>query len=528
MIVSFLYLGGAIGSTVGGTICDKTGRKKAILTTDITFIIGAIQLFVATSFIQVLLGRIVIGFAIAVSGIADVAYLHEISPVPWRGAIVSVNEACISLGFLISYLAGYSLSQLNPVHGWRYMFAMGSLIALIQFGGMVYMPESPVWLNDHGRKDEANAVMELINGSIAFGGTTCSSSSSLSAASYRAAIIDDENRRRSNAKVEHHVEHHVGLESNANGNGNANGEIHTIEDYGIGDSSSSNLTTITTTTNNNNNKTQQKEQYASFDVEFSSSNNNQNFTQQPNEPNDSNENIFQKLLASYRQVIIAIFLAVMQQFCGHPNVLNYAPEIFNEIGVPSLLSTLLVGVLKFCVTCYVILKIEQFGRRFLLLLGMSIIAVSLLLLTFAFSSQDEDGNLSKSAQITAVFGIFGVAGGYAASFGPLTWLFVSELFPSSIRGRALGLSTIITYLAGALVSYTFLSVQNWFEASVPFAIYFILTLISIGFAFVGIPDTAGKDPKSIQSDMETMWLWRSRQRREYTPNVITDSSHQVV
>lgn len=83
--VSILYLGGGVGAMVGGSICDLFGRKRAILMTDVIFLIGALILYAAPTFQVVVLGRVVLGFAIAVSGIADVSYLHEIAPVQWRG-----------------------------------------------------------------------------------------------------------------------------------------------------------------------------------------------------------------------------------------------------------------------------------------------------------------------------------------------------------------------------------------------------------------------------------------------------------
>lgn len=100
------------------------GRKTAILFTDIMFIIGSIILIFSNSFEVVLIGRTVAGFAVAVSGIAGVAYLHEISPVEYRGSVVSVNEACISFGFMFSYMVGYGLTLLDPIASWRLMFAI--------------------------------------------------------------------------------------------------------------------------------------------------------------------------------------------------------------------------------------------------------------------------------------------------------------------------------------------------------------------------------------------------------------------
>ena len=68
------------------------------------------------------------------SGIADVSYLHECAPIEWRGSIVSVNEACISLGFLLAYIAGYVYAD-EGAEEWRVVFGMAGILAVIQFVG---------------------------------------------------------------------------------------------------------------------------------------------------------------------------------------------------------------------------------------------------------------------------------------------------------------------------------------------------------------------------------------------------------
>ena len=77
------------------------------------------------------MGRFVIGIGVAVSGVADVSYLHECSPIEWRGSIVSVNEACISLGFLLAYIAGYVLAD-EGAEEWRIVFGVAGILAAIQ------------------------------------------------------------------------------------------------------------------------------------------------------------------------------------------------------------------------------------------------------------------------------------------------------------------------------------------------------------------------------------------------------------
>ena len=133
-----------------------------------------------------------VGFAVAVSGIADVAYLHEIASV-WdkdelqsrgtssaaihvstnlsnearlaqdehfeegeeeeeelhsgggsRGSVVSVNEAAISLGFLVAYGVAFAFDDEDQSsdEAWRSLFGVGGVIALLQLCGMIFMPES--------------------------------------------------------------------------------------------------------------------------------------------------------------------------------------------------------------------------------------------------------------------------------------------------------------------------------------------------------------------------------------------------
>lgn len=91
--------------------------------------------YFASIYSEVVIGRFIVGVGVAVSGVADVSYLHECSPIEWRGSIVSVNEACISLGFLLAYIAGYVYAD-DGAEEWRIIFGMAGVLATIQFIGM--------------------------------------------------------------------------------------------------------------------------------------------------------------------------------------------------------------------------------------------------------------------------------------------------------------------------------------------------------------------------------------------------------
>ena len=488
--VSILYVGGGVGAALGGSLCDAFGRKRAILWTDVFFLVGASVLYVAPSFHFIVLGRIIVGFAIAVSGIADVSYLHEIAPIQWRGSIVSVNEACISLGFLLAFLVGSIFSDQGNDSGWRAMFGISGIVALCQLVGMWTMPESPTWLREQGRLEESEAALQRIGGQY----TVCSGSgdNTTSASPSQA----------SPATASHFASTYDSLAGSPTRETppNTSSEVSTVPEM-----SSDGLL----------------ERCLLFHKQILY------LLQQ--------WRVFAKDVTNrYRkQAYIALFLAVTQQFCGQTNVLSYAPLIFagasgkNDSSMDYVRgwSTLSIGIVKFLVTALVIWKIESVGRRTLLLIGMATIALGLLLLTAAFAGPAHAPSTTASGDavveattwgfVLALPGVLLVVCGYSMSFGPLTWLLTSELFPTDIRGRALGTSTIVTYMCGAVVTYTFLSAQARVGASVVFATYWLITSLGLLFAYFAIPDTKEKTEQEIETELNSMLWWKGRSHRGY-------------
>jgi MFS family permease len=443
LVVGILYLGGGVGAAIGGTLCDAMGRKTAILLTDVSFLFGAALLSLATSVEMLIVGRIVMGLAIAISGIADVAYLNELAPKEWRGSIVSVNEACISLGFLLAYVAGYVFS--SSVNGWRYMFGVSGLVALFQLLGMIIsMPESPLWLQEQGRRQEAHDALKIIYG----GREEC------------IPAMDTDHEQDAQHLVIKNVSsttyEHISPPKN-------------------GDSSS----------------------YWNWACRGHC------------------RLLIRTLRRHSKQAWIALFLSVAQQLTGQTIVLNYAPLIFGQFNPEAAISsTLWIGIVKFITTVIVIWRIEYVGRRNLLLLGMTVICIGLCMLTLAFSLGSEEivnGEMvpsnTEGGMLLALPGVLLVVVGYSASFGPLTWLLTSELFPTDIRGRALGISTIVTYLCACLATSTFLTAQAWFGGFV-FLVNAALTFLGCVFSYLAIPDTAGKTVGEIEQELASMWWWR--------------------
>ena len=162
IVVAIALLGAALGAAAAGYLSDRIGRRRVILGAGLLFVAGAVISAAANNLITLLVGRLFVGLAIGVASMLAPLYLAEISPAEDRGAIVSLNQLCITGGILVSYLVGFALAAVPG--GWRLMLALGALPGLILAAGMLVLPESPRWLAGHGRLQDAENVLRRLRG----------------------------------------------------------------------------------------------------------------------------------------------------------------------------------------------------------------------------------------------------------------------------------------------------------------------------------------------------------------------------
>jgi MFS transporter, SP family, galactose:H+ symporter len=162
IVVAIALAGAAVGAAMAGHLSDRAGRRRVILGAGLLFIVGAVVSAVAQGVVILLLGRFLVGLAIGVASMLTPLYLAEISPARDRGAIVSLNQLCITGGILVSYLVGFALAGTSE--GWRWMLALGALPGVILSAGMLFLPESPRWLAGHGRMQDAETVLHHLRG----------------------------------------------------------------------------------------------------------------------------------------------------------------------------------------------------------------------------------------------------------------------------------------------------------------------------------------------------------------------------
>ncbi|KAL4459129.1 hypothetical protein ABPG75_013994 [Micractinium tetrahymenae] len=211
---------------------------------------------------------------------------------------------------------------------------------------------------------------------------------------------------------------------------------------------------------------------------------------------------FELLRPRYRRPLaIGMSLMLFQQITGQPSVLYYAAKIFQAAGFAGAGEatgvSLVLGFFKLVMTGIAVATVDSWGRRPLLLYGVSGIVLSLLLLgTAQFGSLPVPPELLAWTNLGALLLYVGC---YQLSFGPISWLLCGEVFPLKVRGQAIALATLTNFGSNFLVSLLLPSIQETFGQG---ATYF--TFAAIGVAAVVtiqaiVPETKGKTLEEIEA-----------------------------
>jgi SP family galactose:H+ symporter-like MFS transporter len=156
IIVSTLLVGAVVGALSGGPLSDRIGRRPTALLAAVVFGAGALAVAFAPSVTFIIFGRFLLGVGVGLASMIVPLYIAEIAPPDRRGALVSLNQLMITIGILVSYIVGVIFT---PIEGWRYMFGVALIPALILGIGMFRLPESPRWLFEHGQLERARSVL---------------------------------------------------------------------------------------------------------------------------------------------------------------------------------------------------------------------------------------------------------------------------------------------------------------------------------------------------------------------------------
>ncbi len=159
IVVSAVLLGAIVGAAVSGGVSDRFGRRQTIIVTAMLFAVGALGSAFAQHVAWLISCRVIIGVAIGVASFAAPLYISEVAPTEVRGGLVSLNQLMITCGIVLSYIVDYAFSASE---NWRWMFAFGSVPAIVLLIGMLFLPESPRWLLSQSLVKRARAILERI------------------------------------------------------------------------------------------------------------------------------------------------------------------------------------------------------------------------------------------------------------------------------------------------------------------------------------------------------------------------------
>lgn len=199
---------------------------------------------------------------------------------------------------------------------------------------------------------------------------------------------------------------------------------------------------------------------------------------------------------SLKAFIIGGGLVLFQQITGQPSVLYYAGPILQTAGFSAASDatrvSVVIGVFKLLMTWIAVLKVDDLGRRPLLIGGVSGIAISLVLLSAYYK-------FLGGFPLVAVAALLLYVGCYQISFGPISWLMVSEIFPLRTRGRGISLAVLTNFGSNAIVTFAFSPLKEWLGAENLFLLFGAIALLSLLFVILVVPETKGLSLEEIES-----------------------------
>ena len=217
----------------------------------------------------------------------------------------------------------------------------------------------------------------------------------------------------------------------------------------------------------------------------------------------------EKLFAyGFMVIFIGCMLSVFQQAIGINAVLYFAPRIFESMGVSNnMLFTVIMGVINISFTLVAVFTVEKLGRKPLLITGSLGMAVGALGVALS--------NVMTLPAWIAPLSIMIYSACFMFSWGPICWVYISELFPNTIRSQATAIAVAFQWIFNFIVSSTFVPMYNMklgtmgdsFGHFFAYALYGLVCIIAALFVWRLVPETKGK----TLEDMTT--LWRERMKK---------------
>jgi sugar porter (SP) family MFS transporter len=200
-----------------------------------------------------------------------------------------------------------------------------------------------------------------------------------------------------------------------------------------------------------------------------------------------------------KPIFYAVLLAMFNQLSGINAILYYAPRIFEMAGFnrsDAFQQSVYIGLANFLFTLLAMTVIDKFGRKKLLLTGAIGMVVFLVLTALASSNPEGNNKL-------VVFYLVGFIAFFAFSQGAVIWVFISEIFPNSVRSQGGSLGSFTHWIMAAAISWIFPVIVEGSPLGGHYAFLFYAAMMAASFLFIWrvMPETKGKSLEQIQKEL---------------------------
>ncbi len=414
--VASALLGCAVGAWFAGSLADRFGRIRVMVISAVVFLLSAVGSGLAVGVWDLIAWRVVGGLAIGAASVIAPAYIAEVAPAAFRGRLGSLQQMAIVLGIFASLLsdevlagaAGGADAELwLGLEAWRWMFLTAAIPALIYGGVALTLPESPRYLVERHRDDEAATVLADYTGEPDPAGRI---------QAIRTSLGGDEHLTLSDLR-------------------------------------------------------------------------GPRFGLQP-------------------IVWIGILLSVFQQFVGINVIFYYSTTLWKSVGFDesdAFTTSTITSLTNIVMTLVAIALVDKVGRRTLLIVGSVGMTVSLLTMAIAFANATTDaagdavleGGWATAALIAAnLFVVF-----FAASWGPVVWVLLGEMFPNHMRATALAVAAAAQWAANFLITVSFPGLAD-LSLVLAYGFYAAMALLSFFFVLSRVPETKGVELEDMRDDAD--------------------------
>jgi len=200
-----------------------------------------------------------------------------------------------------------------------------------------------------------------------------------------------------------------------------------------------------------------------------------------------------------KPILYAVLLAMFNQLSGINAIIYYAPRIFEMAGFTAanaFQQSVYIGVANLFFTLLAMNFIDKFGRKKLLLIGAAGMIVFLGLTAMAFNGEGGGG----TAVIVYLIGFIAF---FAFSQGAVIWVFISEIFPNSVRSQGGSLGSFTHWIMAAIISWTFPIIVEGSPKGGYYSFIFYSVMMFLSFIFIWrvMPETKGRSLEQIQKEL---------------------------